>query len=127
MVARAAAAGGLPRVVAGRDADVDELLHRVAARLARLPLHDVEAQLAAGEHEVVEAQHHAGALGEGPRGPGRWPAAASASGIDVVHVDERQVVERSPVKGAMTSRVARTGPTSSRRAVGREAASRITQ
>ena len=49
-------------VVARLDGDVEHLLERVDARLAALELDDVEDLLRVGEHEVVEAQEHGGAL-----------------------------------------------------------------
>ena len=62
---RASRPQGLRRrvpVVARLDGDVEHLFERVDARLAALELDDIEDLLRVGEHEVVEAQEHRGAL-----------------------------------------------------------------
>ncbi len=87
--------GGGVRVVAGHDRDVEDLLERVLARLARLELDQVEDLVLAREHQVVEAQQDALALREaGLRPGGLRRASAWERGGHVLGRAARDAAER---------------------------------
>ena len=81
-------------VVPGGDADVEQLLDRVAASLAGLPLDDVETLVAVREDQIVEPEHDAGPLLQGTTGPRPLPMPQRGNGIvDVGLRGQRQFVD----------------------------------
>jgi len=83
------------------NADVEDLLERIATGLAGLPLQDVHGLIALGEHEIVEAADDGDALTQGClRPPGLHLTRPSDSEHDVIESRQREFVEHLPGEGS---------------------------